>query len=88
MKNLFVAPLGAMQFELTQGWDGTPCPDRLKPFVFWVMPLDSYGPKDSKPDCPHDIAYAVLFDSLTPLHRKKGIGTCTKVCECVGRILE
>lgn len=88
MSHLYIPPPGAMQFELTQGWDGTPCPDRLRPFVFWVMPLDSYGPKDSKPDCPHNRSYAVLRASLSPLHSKRGIGTCDKVCECVGRIIE
>lgn len=84
---LFVAPEGAMQFEITQGWDGMPCPEKYVPFVIWVYPMDGYGPKESKPDCPHTDAYAILRCGLDTVHLA-GLGTAEKVCECVGRIIE
>lgn len=87
MPDLFIPPPGALQFEVLQGWDGTPTPEKYRPFVMWVMPPVVYGRKESKPDCPHAKSYPVIHASLSPILRK-GIGSCQQVCGCVGRIIE
>jgi hypothetical protein len=82
MSALFVAPEGAMQFEVTH-------PEtKYRGEVFWVRPT-SLGVHTWNWTCTCDKRYEVLMDSLSKYAKEafKGDGGYA-VCSCVGRIIE
>lgn len=56
MSHLFIAPEGAMQFDVLNGWNGEEVPEKFRPYLIWVrcdkVPLKR---KTLKPDCPHHL---------------------------------
>lgn len=88
MPELFVAPIGAMQFEITDPKTGDYCGSR-----FWVLPIQSVSsvkPKETRNwQCDCTRWFEVLLDTLPP-HLKpafSGDGGFA-VCLCVGRVVE
>lgn len=92
MANLFIAPLGAMQFEVERGGDGTPIDP---PIGIWVTAPITQDNRHCKGKCA--LAFGVIEDSIPDgwwkdileetRRRKKHIYT-PSVCFCMGRIIE
>lgn len=84
MDDLFVAPAGAMQFELAADTD-------YPGETFWVIPTD-LSVKVWNWKCKCGSRYEVLMETVSAAVRpafKPCAGTDGfAVCECVGRIIE
>lgn len=85
---LFIAPEGAMQFEVQRGWMGREFAESER-FALWVMPEVPRRCIPKNPDCPHMMGFPVLIDSVPPQYLKSNqTGVQRIVCACVGRIIE
>lgn len=89
MNDMFIAPEGAVQFEVASFYDGsTP----KTPFGIWVLPLESRNYIDTG-GC--NTGYPIIVSSLPQPWRsmteelmEKRLLKRPSVCKCLGRIIE
>jgi hypothetical protein len=83
MKDLFIPPEGAMQFEVFSDPEGNPAPYTI---VIWVVKSEAHY--RGRNGCPHNKGFEIIMESLPPIMKSCSGMTRAGICECRGRIIE